>query len=256
MKIGFPNNPRKDPLKEIEWIGKNGFDFVDFFLEAELTDLNKINIEKIKQLLKKYNLDIVGHTSWQLPIASSIKRLRDACIDELKGYLPVFQKLGVEKVTVHTCWHGIGGLFSEKEGTKFQIETLKRIVKEAKRYNIKIMLEPVGDPKDKLKNIKEILESVPGLCFHLDIGHESLHGKDIEKIIETFKGKIVHVHMSDNNKKSDQHLPIGCGAIDWKTVIKILKKYYNGTITLEVFSNDKDYVLISKEKIMKLWNSS
>ena len=33
MKVGFPNNPRRDILEEIEWIGKNKFDFVDLFLE-------------------------------------------------------------------------------------------------------------------------------------------------------------------------------------------------------------------------------
>ena len=35
MKIGFPNNPRKNILEEIEWIGKNGFDFIDLFLEED-----------------------------------------------------------------------------------------------------------------------------------------------------------------------------------------------------------------------------
>jgi|GEM_PF-3599627 len=35
MKIGFPTNPRKNILEEVEWIGKNGFDFVDLFLEED-----------------------------------------------------------------------------------------------------------------------------------------------------------------------------------------------------------------------------
>ena len=65
---------------------------------------------------------------------------------------------------------------------------------------------------------------------------------------------IKHVHLHDNNGDKDLHLPMGCGSIEWKKTLKTLKKYYNGTITLEVFSKDKDYVLLTKEKLRKLWN--
>lgn len=46
---------------------------------------------------------------------------------------------------------------------------------------------------------------------------------------------------------------MGTGNIDWEKLIKLLKKYYNGTITLEIFSKDKDYVLLSKDKLRELW---
>jgi len=62
-----------------------------------------------------------------------------------------------------------------------------------------------------------------------------------------------HVHLSDNKGSEDLHLPMGTGNIDWKKILKILKKYYQGTITLEVFSKDKDYALLSKEKLRRLW---
>jgi sugar phosphate isomerase/epimerase len=46
---------------------------------------------------------------------------------------------------------------------------------------------------------------------------------------------------------------MGCGNIDWERTLKCLKKYYDGTITLEVFSRDRDYVLLTKEKLARLW---
>jgi hypothetical protein len=33
MKIGYANRPRKPLLQEIEWIGRDRFDFLDLFLE-------------------------------------------------------------------------------------------------------------------------------------------------------------------------------------------------------------------------------
>ena len=252
MKIGFPNNPRKDLLKEIEWIGKNGFDFVDLFLEEDKATPEKINVEKVKKLLRKYNLGVVGHTAWYLPIGSPIKTLREASVKELVRYFEVFSELGVEFVTIHANWPG--GMFSEEEGIKFQVESLRKLVREAKRFNLKIMYEPLETYADNVKNVSKILKMVPGLFLHLDIGHANLFGKKPEEFIKKFSNKIKHVHLHDNNGDKDLHLPMGCGSIEWEKILKILKKYYDGTITLEVFSKDKDYVLLAKEKLRKLWS--
>ena len=252
MKIGFPNNPRKDLLKEIEWIGKNKFDFIDLFLEEDQAVPEKIDIEKTKKLLKKYNLGVVGHTAWYLPIGSPIKTLREASIKEVVRYFEVFSKLGVEFVTIHANWPG--GMFSEKEGIKFQVETLKKLVKEAEKFNLKIMYEPINTYADNIENVSEILKKVPKLFLHLDIGHANLFGRKPEDFIKKFHNKIKHVHLHDNNRDKDLHLPMGCGSIEWGKILKILKKYYDGMITLEVFSKDKDYVLLTKEKLRKLWN--
>ena len=56
--MGFLNHPRKNLIKEIEWIGKNGFGFIDLFLEEDLATPKKINIQKVKETIKKYNLEI------------------------------------------------------------------------------------------------------------------------------------------------------------------------------------------------------
>jgi sugar phosphate isomerase/epimerase len=252
MKIGFPNNPRKDLLEEIEWIGKNKFDFVDLFLEEDQAVPEKINIEKTKKLLRKYKFDVVGHLAWYLPIGSPIKSLRNAAIDEAKRYFEVFNKLDIKFVTIHS--NHPKGMFSAKEGVKFQIETLRKLVNEAKRYEIKLMYEPLDTLEDDIENVSRILNKIPELLLHIDIGHANLFGRKPEQFIKKFHKKIKHIHLHDNDECKDLHLPMGCGNIDWEKTLKILKKYYNGTITLEIFSKDKDYILLSKEKLRKLWN--
>ena len=60
--------------------------------------------------------------------------------------------------------------------------------------------------------------------------------------------------MSDNFGKEDQHLPIGAGIIDFSRVVKALKGIgYADTITLEVFSRDRDYLKMSRKKIQEMW---
>jgi sugar phosphate isomerase/epimerase len=251
MKIGFPNHPRKNIIEEIEWIGKNGFDFVDLFLEEDQAIPEKIDTSEVKRVLKKYNLGTVGHLAWYLPIGSPMKSLREAAIKEAIKYFEVFNKLGVEFVTVHANWPGI--VFSPKEGVGFQIESLRKLIKEAKKYNLKLMYEPVDTSNDNIENVSEVLENVPELFLHLDFGHANLFGQNPEEFIEKFQSKIKHIHLHDNFGNTDLHLPLGCGAINWEKILKTLKKYYDGTITLEIFSRDRDYVLLSKEKLKKLW---
>jgi len=126
-------------------------------------------------------------------------------------------------------------------------------VKEVEKYNLKLMYEPIDTLNDGIENVSVILEKIPELFFHLDIGHANLFGRRPEEFIEKFHPKLKHVHLHDNFGNADLHLPIGRGAIDWEKVLNVLKKYYDGTITLEIFSRDRDYVLESREKLRKMW---
>lgn len=42
---------------------------------------------------------------------------------------------------------------------------------------------------------------------------------------------------------------MGAGKINWKRSIKVLKRYYDGTITLEIFPEDKNHALSSKDRL-------
>ncbi|MBW3015576.1 sugar phosphate isomerase/epimerase [Candidatus Woesearchaeota archaeon] len=253
MKIGFPTHPRKDIVKEIEWIGRNKFDFVDIFLEEDINIPENLDIEKIITTLKKYNLDATGHTGYYLPFGSCVRSIREAAVNEAIRYLEVFSKLPVEYVTVHANW--TASLFSVDETIDFQVESLRKLVKEAKKYNLNLMYESLDSWRDTSDTVAKVLKKVPGLYFHLDIGHTSVHGRKPEDFIRKFHKKLKHVHLHDNNLREDLHLPMGTGANNWNSILETLKRYYDGTITLEIFSQDKDYALLSKEKLRTLWRS-
>ena len=155
-------------------------------------------------------------------------------------------------VTIHANWPT--AMFSAREGVKFQVETLRELVKQTGKYDLNLMYEPVDTSKDNIENVSAILSEVPELFLHIDIGHASLFGRKPEQFIKEFHQRLKHVHLHDNDKNRDLHLPLGCGTIDWKKIMKALKRYYDETITLEIFSRDRDYVLLSKEKLIKLWN--
>jgi sugar phosphate isomerase/epimerase len=252
MLIGYPNHPRRNFLNEINWIGDNHFDFMDVFLEEDKASPQNINVQKSKALLKKYSLKTVGHTSWYLPVGSPNKAIRLIAVKEISKCFKIFKKLEVKLVTIHANW--ASGLFSEAEAIDFQLESLKLLTDKARECGLELIYEPTVSKHDTIENIEKILKKVPNMHFHLDIGHANLNNNDPIKFIEVFHSKIKHVHLHDNDGIRDLHLPIGCGTVDWQRTINELKKYYDGTITLEIFSSDRDFVLLSKKKLRKLWD--
>jgi len=134
VKVGFANNPKRDILEEIEWIGKNKFDFIDLFLEEDQAVPKRIDVEKVRNLLEEYGLEVVGHTACYLPIGSPIKSLREAAVKEITRYFRVFDELRTRLVTIHANWPI--AIFSAKEGIAFQVKTLRELVREAKEHNL------------------------------------------------------------------------------------------------------------------------
>ena len=179
---------------------------------------------------------------------------RETSVSEAEKYFDVFHRLNVKYVTVHANWPN--SVFSEKEGVKFQVETLKRLVKTAKKYNIGLMYESTDAIYDNIGNVAKVLNEVPSLFFLLDCGHTNIFGRKPEEFIKRFHKKIKHIHLHDNFGKDDLHLPMGAGLIDWARVVRVMKKYYDGTITLEIFSREREYALLSKEKLRKMWDNA
>ncbi|HEC75732.1 MAG TPA: sugar phosphate isomerase/epimerase [Thermoplasmatales archaeon] len=251
MKIGYPNNPRKDVMEEIKWIAEH-FDFIDFFMEPDKAYYDVIDAELVRKTLNEYDIGIVGHTPYYLPFSSPIEVIRKIAIEEAEKCFNAFEKLGADFVTVHGGWPP--SLFNAKEGIELQIESFKILLERAEKYGIKLMYESGVKELDNYTNVAKIMQALPKLYFHLDVGHVSLHGRDACKFIRRLHTKIKHIHIHDNFGKDDLHLPIGTGKIKWENVIRELKKYYDGTITLEIFS-DREYVLLAKKRFEEMWRS-
>ncbi|MBC7080890.1 MAG: sugar phosphate isomerase/epimerase [Thermoplasmatales archaeon] len=249
MKVGYPNNPRKDIFEEIKWIGEN-FDFIDFFMEPDKAYYDKVDVKKVKKLLDEYSLEIVGHTPYYLPFSSPIIAIRKSAIEEAKKCFFALSELGAKYVTIHASWPP--HLFNFEEGINLQMDTISILIDEAEKCGINLMYESGIGEFDNYNTVSRILNDFPKLYVHLDTGHTFLYGRDICKFIRKLNKRIKHVHVHDNFGKEDLHLPIGVGKIKWEEVIKELKKHYDGTVTIEVFG-DKDYVLLSKKKFIDLW---
>jgi sugar phosphate isomerase/epimerase len=252
MRIGFPNHPRREVLAEIAWIGEHGFDFVDLFLEPDRAAIEEIDPKAVRAALEERGLIGPGHLAWYLPLGSPLPQMRSAAVHTAGEYLHVFAEIGVPAVTVHAHWPP--HLFPEEDGLRWQIESLQALLAAAGELGVALLYEPIDTEHDTAEHLAVILEALPDLGCHLDLGHCHLHGRSPAAMLRQFGARLRHLHVHDNNGREDLHLPPGAGTINWTEVAAALHEIgYNGTATLEVFSRDRDYVLLAKRKLEALW---
>jgi sugar phosphate isomerase/epimerase len=139
MQIGAMNHPARNPLEEIEWIGKNGFDFVDFTLEPPAADPSQIDPKTVRAVLDRHGLGVVAHTAWFIPIGSPFDSIREASLGEFRRALRAAMQIGAAVMNVH--YGKSPGFFSKEQVVGGHAEVLSRLCQEAAEAGVTIVLE-------------------------------------------------------------------------------------------------------------------
>ncbi len=257
MRIGMMNNPARDPLREIHWAAEHGFDFIDLTLEYPETGADVVESAMIRAALDAAEIGVVGHTAWYLPFASPVPRLREAAIAEAESAFPHFVAAGVALVNVHPDpgrrTVGIGA----EQRRAWNVAAFAHLAEVARAYGLRLMVENVPEHFDTVADLRAFLDAHPTIGFHLDIAHAQIRGNRTPDFLTAFAERLAHVHLSDNSGRSDDHLPLGAGRLDWKRLVRALKHTgYDGTITLEVFADDREYLLASQRKLRAVWDAA
>ena len=120
------------------------------------------------------------------------------------------------------------------------IEMWTPFVKEAEKINVTLALENVFDqrPETLKKLLDEINSPHCGFCF--DTGHWLIFSKsDWQEWIEVLGGRLVEVHLHDNNGDEDIHLPPGDGKFDFIGFFRHLRtQLLSPLYTLEVHQEE------------------
>jgi sugar phosphate isomerase/epimerase len=119
-------------------------------------------------------------------------------------------------------------------------ETLPRIEKFAKEYDIRIAIHNHG-PEDKLWHSPlDVLKAVKGLdprigCS-IDVGHTVRAGTDVVQAIHEVGARLFNVHMKDltNFQSKESQVPVGEGIMPVKKIFEALSAIkYKGFVDLE-----------------------
>jgi sugar phosphate isomerase/epimerase len=255
MQIGAMNHPGESLRDELAWMAEMKLDFIDLTLEPPCAATWQLKPRDVAAQLQDLGLGVVGHTSYYLPIASSFNSLRRAAMEELKQAAEFFAEIGARWMNVHPDGHA--PFVDLATVVQRNIAALQELGAFGRSLELGIMLENVPARFNSAAQLAPVLEAVPEIGLHLDLGHCNLSTatNTAPELIARYGARLAHVHVHDNRGGSaDLHLALGMGDLDLKTQLRELRKTgYDGTMTLEVFSPDRHFLAYSRDRLMELW---
>jgi len=256
MLLGAMNHPARDPVDEIDRAARQGFDFIDLTLEPPAALSANVDVAALRRALERTGLGVVGHTAYYLPIASPFSELRACALQEFARCAAIFGDLGAKVMNVHP--DPSVGFMGEEWVQRQNIESLRALIEICRPHGLRLMLENHPHGYNTPEELGPILKALPELGLHWDVGHANLRVayNQTEVVLRRFGDRLAHVHISDNKGGDrDLHLPMGVGTIDWRWELHTLQRAgYDGTITIEAFVPDPDYLVLAREKVRRLWD--
>jgi sugar phosphate isomerase/epimerase len=222
--LALVNNPFEWAY-DLEDLGFTGWEVVS---EGK-QQLNDGTLSEIKNIIETTHLVLTLHLpfsdlnlgSLNHPIWKESVRQMKKCIEKASDF--------IELAVVHPGHLSPLGMQLPDMAWQQSVEGLKEICDFADDLDIRIGVENMPDmahifgkrPGEILGMIDSLGKKNAGLTF--DIGHANTNGLVFEFLSEI--KHMIHVHLHDNKGKSDEHLQVGKGNINWKEVMPKLRGY-------------------------------
>jgi sugar phosphate isomerase/epimerase len=143
---------------------------------------------------------------------------------------------GARIVVVHP---GVGTVESDERLARLRAatESLAALAGVAEGCDVRIAIEnmtpgTVGGCADELAHMVDAV-GAPHVGVCLDTGHAHL-GEGVTRAISALGGRIIAMHLDDNDGQTDQHILPSKGAIDWAAAVAALREAsYEAPICVE-----------------------
>ena len=100
------------------------------------------------------------------------------------------------------------------------------------------MMEPrIGETICSVDSLLRLIEHVGRDNFkaNFDTGHFCAQRENVVLALAKLQGHFANIHVSDNDPRNTNHLPIGKGVIDWPEFFRVLKlANYEGYLGLDL----------------------
>ena len=223
--------PKRDELeKSLEISQKYNayFEYDDFFWPDIIS-----NDEKIDEIINTYlslnrdtSNDILHGVFFDITIHSYDKEIFDISDKRIRKSIEIAKRLGVSKLVFHT--NIIPNFYSKYYVDGFIEKNKEYWLNIINEYDVEIYIENMFDMSYNI--LKSLMNSINNdkikICY--DHAHRSVFDKSNDNWIEYLKEHISHIHINDNDKLCDIHLPIGKGKIDYN-------EFNNSIINANIF---------------------
>lgn len=263
MKFGAMNSPSENVLDEMKAIASMGFDYIELTIEKPQSSVEILSSlkEEITSLTRSYGIYLLAHTpqSFELgpPYYVQLTSASEQFVEKIEKAIQLAHELDIDLISVHPpMLNRREHVADERRILRQYTIAASQLMSQAEDVGCTISIENMDEESFTMEDFEELFKGVPDLGFTLDIGHANigkLTNSSVSYLVR-FGDRLRHIHVSDNlGGYGDLHLPVGAGMIQFDKIFNVVHGMrYDRTMTLEVFSPDRTYLRISRDKIAEV----
>jgi sugar phosphate isomerase/epimerase len=234
MHIATHNWMRPESIKRtIERMRQVGVDAIEISGEPD-----QYNARDVRALLKENGRSCWGSVTLTLGernLASKNAAQREKTVDYMKRVVTLAKELDGRIVTVVPVTVGkVVADGTPQQEWQWVVEGLKEVYAHAEKAGIQLAIEPLNRFETYLINRGDQAQALadevgPNVGVCLDLFHMNIEESDILGAFRKAKGRIVDVHIADNNRFAP-----GMGTLDFPAIVETIRGTgYEGALTLE-----------------------
>lgn len=225
----------------------------EIYFSAEILDqLDWAMVQRISAQFKDKDISITFHAPFMDlnpgAVDPEIRRITSFRFHQVMDLVPLFNPRTI-------IFHPGYDRFRYDDNVDLWLEksllTWPPLLKMAEKLSVRLALENVfeEDPLILSKLLQTINSPFLGYCF--DTGHGHIFSQvALGQWVEVLAPYLMEIHLHDNHRRADEHLPLGEGLIDFETIFSLLKeKNLNPILTIE--PHQKEHLLSNLQALQK-----
>ena len=246
MQIGLTVG---DSIDRISHLGPE-FDFVELGIGEGAVTEGEYEPSSIMSEVAAVDAELCVHLPFSQDLVTPVPEINEGIVQFLDRLLEWAGKAGAKRAVIH----GTARDPHDLELRPRFAGQLSRINNVAGDHGVELVVENVGHQRKglQLTVLGDIAkETGTAICF--DVGHAYMEDRmdGVKRFLKRYATQIAHLHVHDVRSRGDTHLPVGAGEIDYSVVAQHLDGF-DGTVAIEVFTDDEPLLQDSKNRIERI----
>ena len=195
-----------------------------FFPSSTLDSLRKADIETLREHLD-YHPSLSIHAPFMDMSPGAVdSKVRDVTMERFLQIMEIAGLLAPRIVVFHSGYEKWKYSHRADIWLEGSLTTWRPLRERAAELDVKIAIENIfeDEPSNLLMLMEELHSEHFGLCF--DTGHFNLFTRlPLKEWLSSLKPYIFELHLHDNDRSRDQHLPIGEGTFNFAALFEELQ---------------------------------
>jgi sugar phosphate isomerase/epimerase len=220
-----------------------GLDYVELMLDGANAYRN-LDPAAVRSAATEHDLDLAVHLPFTLDVGSPHDHVREGARRELEAAIDAAAAFDAEKAVVHAGSNAWQPAWDGETVRANVVDTLAALSSFGDERDVELCVENVPGNWFGLDDFDRLFAET-GASMTLDTGHARIAGLDSAEtaaFVADHADRISHFHLNDTRRPRDEHLPFGSGTIDFAEIFGALPDDWTGTLSLEVFTLEYDYL--------------